>query len=146
MSVNDQKPEASKGLERPVNRMIGAISLEQAGGMVRALAEAGYAPIEIMAGEGAKRRLSATEGGDGIGGMFRRLLQTTGFEHDFLLAAQKEIEDGHALVGVEIDGTDEEKRRVHAIMAEQGGHNIAYVGRWALERLPSRPNPPQTAT
>ena len=135
MSVNDQKPEASKGLERPVNRMIGAISLEQAGGMVRALAEAGYAPIEILAGEGAKKRLRATEGGEGLSGLLRRLSRSTGFEHDFLLASQKEIEDGHALVSVEIDGTDEEKRRVHAIMAEHGGHNIAYVGRWALERL-----------
>ena len=128
--------DASRGapLDYPANRVIAAVAPESLGAVVPALIDAGFAPIGILAGEAGLRRLAATGGDSGVAGLFRRFRMSMGGDLDHVAQARRELEHGHALVDVEVDG-DEAKTRARDVFVQHGGHFITYFSPWTIESL-----------
>lgn len=116
------------------NTVFATVDLQRLGDLVPALSAAGFAPIGILAGEAGLHRLRKTAGDSGIGGMLRRLQMSLGGDLDFVERAQKAIEQGNALVNVDVEG-DAAKERARAVFRQHGGQHITYFTQWAIEDL-----------
>ena len=121
-------------LAYPTDRVIGSVEQTTLAAVVSDLIDAGFAPIGILAGEAGLRRLSATAGERGMGGLLRRVAKSAGGDLDHIRRAEQEVRAGNALVDVEVDG-DEEKERARDILLRHGGTFITHLGPWAIETL-----------
>src|ERR671920_333464 len=91
-------------LDYPPNRVFAGVDPQQLSALVPALIDAGFAPIGILAGEAGLRRVQQTPGGSGVGGLLRRIQMSVGGDLDYVAQAQEALQQGRALVDVEVDG------------------------------------------
>ncbi|HEU5430778.1 MAG TPA: hypothetical protein VFU81_03895 [Thermomicrobiales bacterium] len=132
-----ERPEKASvaPVQAPENEIVGAVARDDLGPAVSDLIDAGFAPIGILGGEGALRRIEATiRGGDGLGGLLNRLALNMGGDMDKLRQAAEELRAGHVLIDVEV-ADDAAKDRARDILQRHGGHFITYFGRWSMETL-----------
>jgi hypothetical protein len=121
-------------LDYPTNRVFAAVDPQQLSALVPALIDAGFAPIGILAGEAGLRRLQQTAGGSGIGGLLRRIQMSVGGDLDYVAQVQEVLEQGRALVDVEVDG-EAAKDRAREVFLQHGGERIVYFSAWTIETL-----------
>jgi hypothetical protein len=121
-------------LEYPTNRVLAAVNPKKLNALVPALVDAGFAPIGILAGQAGLRRLRQTSGDTGISGLLRRFQMSVGGDLDYVARAQQDLEQGLALVDVEVEG-DEGKERARDVLQEHGGQRITYFRPWTIETL-----------
>jgi hypothetical protein len=121
-------------LDYPTNRVFGAVDPQQLSALVPALIDAGFAPIGILAGEAGLRRLHQTAGGSGIGGLLRRIQMSVGGDLDYVAQAKETLEQGRALVDVEVE-EDAAKDRAREVFLQHGGERIVYFSAWTIETL-----------
>jgi len=121
-------------LDYPTNHVFAVVNPQQLSALVPALIEARFAPIGILAGEVGLRRLRQTAGGSGIGGLLRRIQMSVGGDLDYVAQAQEALEQGRALVDVEVEG-DAAKDRARDVFLQHGGQRIIYFSSWTIETL-----------
>ena len=121
-------------LDYPTNRVFAGVDPQQLSALVPALIDAGFAPIGILAGEAGLRRLQQTAGGSGIGGLLRRIQMSVGGDLDYVAQAQEALQQGRALVDVEVDG-EAAKDRAREVFLQHGGERIVYFSAWTIETL-----------
>ena len=121
-------------LDYPANHVFAVVNPQQLSALVPALIEARFAPIGILAGEVGLRRLRQTAGGSGIGGLLRRIQMSVGGDLDYVAQAQEALEQGRALVDVEVEG-DAAKDRARDVFLQHGGQRIVYFSSWTIETL-----------
>ena len=121
-------------LDYPTNRVFAAVDPQQLSALVPALIDVGFAPIGILAGEAGRRRLQQTAGESGIGGLLRRIQMSVGGDLDHVAQAQEALEQGRALVDVEVEG-DAAKDRPRDVFLQHGGERIVYFSAWTIETL-----------
>jgi hypothetical protein len=132
----DTVVEAGAPLDFPPDHVMGAVDAASVGEAVLDLLAAGFAPVSVLAGAAGLRRLAGTAGGDGIGGLLRRLSLGLGGELDHLTTAQGLLRTGHALIDVEIDGDGhDDADRVRSVLVRHGGHSVVRFGRWTIEPI-----------
>ncbi len=121
-------------LEYPTNRVLAAVNPEKLSALIPALVDAGFAPIGILAGQAGLRRLRQTSGDSGISGFLRRFQMSVGGDLDHVTLAQQDLEQGLALVDVEVEG-NETKERARDVLLQHGGQHITYFRPWTIETL-----------
>lgn len=121
-------------LDYPANRVIGVVAPSALSTLVPALIDAGFAPIGILAGEAGLRRLRQTSGDGGLAGLLRRFQMSMGGDLDYVARAQQDLEQGLALVDVEVDG-DSAKERARDVFRQHDGQRITYFSPWTIETL-----------
>ena len=77
--------------------------------------------------------LAPSGGGYGIRARIQRIVQSIGYEGEHLRRVERELNDGHAVIGVSVD--DDAKGPVAAAMRKHGAHDLHYYRRFTIEDL-----------
>ncbi len=72
--------------------------------------------------------------GYGLRARIQRILQSIGYEGEHLRRVERELGEGHAVIGVAVDDS-ETKRAVAGVLHKRGGHDIHYYARFIIEDL-----------
>jgi hypothetical protein len=129
-AARDRKPKHR-------NQIVAAVERAETDRVIAELGDAGFDSdrIYVITAEDMQA-LDEQVGGSGLRGFLRRLNLSLGADLDEFEQAERELEYGHALVMVGIQG-DEEQDRAYDVLRMRGGHGIRYYGRWTITELPS---------
>ena len=120
----------------PLHRVIGAVDPAVVGAVLGDLTAAGFAAdsIDVVMGEAAAQRLHATLDRPGLRGLLNRISLSLGADLEVIQETEQELEAGHSLIVVPVEG-DAAKERARDILLAHDGHFIHHFGRWSVERL-----------
>ncbi len=90
--------------------------------------------IHVYCCQKGLEELAPSGKGYGLKARVQRILQTIGYEGEQLRRVQRELEKGHAVVGVAVDDR-EAKKAVAAVLHKRGGHDVHYYARFTIEDL-----------
>jgi hypothetical protein len=130
----------------PEGRVIGILdTVDQLESAIEALTSNGFlrSEIEILYGEAAAERLSATTGRAGLADLAMRLVAAIGMPDDETIMRahyEQALRDGYFLVLV-LALTEERKSLAARLLEEHGGHFVNFLGRFTIEMLVRRSTP-----
>ena len=148
MTGREPESERSEGvsehspgsLRYPTHHVVGVLDTEQqVADTLHALTRGGFLESEITIGCGADLadRLRATTGRSGLAAHVIRVAQALGMVNEEVEAKaryERAMRAGHYVIAI-LSPTPERKERASEILAEGGGREIGYFGRFTIERM-----------
>lgn len=122
----------------PLHKIVATVARFGTDVVAAALDETGSARdrVEIISAEEVKG-LGESLGGSWLRRVLVRWQLTLADDLDELERARQEPLFGHALIQVRAHG-NEEQVRAHAILSQDGGHDMHYFGRWTITSIDHR--------
>ena len=131
-----QSPNEPLNQLLPYNKVIARITTEaSAQAAVASLVAAGFPENEtyILHGEQGQRHIDIDGSGHGlIGRIVRNYMRLQGIEKQMMDDADEALKSGQYLVGVDVDGSDEQQQIARNALAPHTDFNIYFCGRFTI--------------
>ena len=130
-------------MQYPEGCLIGIIDTgDQLEAAIEALASNGFlrSEVEVVYGEAAAERLSATTGRTGLTDLAMRLVAALGMPDDETIMKEdyeQALRDGHFILLV-LAPTEERKKLAARLLEEHGGHFVNFLGSSTIESMVRR--------